>query len=638
MKIFIDREKILQQVWQLKKGNGGRLLLSQEESAVYAKAFLQAQRLARKDGELAFKAELLKQFSQEMSTVKVPFSPFHGSRRFDISSPSENKETAPFNYHTHGHSIINWEKLLRHGPQKIEEEILCMKDSDCKKAFLTAIRAFRHYMRRHDDCKELADRPPADFYEALQIIWFGQIFLRSEGASAAVSLGRMDKYLLPFAENCSDETIIDLLIAWFAKCCEGEESQNITLGEAPSDRLTVLFLKAMRLSRLWQPSFSLRVSDDTTNAVWDEALALTMSGCGQPSYFNSSSVMQALRKLDIPKEKLSDWAVVGCYEAVIPGESAPFTVAGVLSLPDTLMDFLKGNNSEPADFDLFIAKFLEYFRQRDWKGYFAKCKEDLRKYSVTPFESLMIEDCISKGKYLADSGGRYNTLGVTMLGIGTLLDSLLAIKYLVYTIHSATLKEVTEQTLNNSPLALKDQPFFGKSDPEIEHFATFVSEEICKHLLSVSLDDGTKLAPSYFLFGADIMWDIQATPDGRKSGDRLSYGCMPSERHSLAVTEKLRAAALIPHTMTPNGAPAMISISRNQLSIDQLKSLITGYFALGGSHLQCNVQDKETMLDAQKHPDEHHGLLVRVSGFSAPFIQIAPRWQQALIDRMDNQN
>lgn len=627
MKKIFRQDELLRHVHLKEQKSNNRRLCTPEETAAYSRIAQAAQRGVCAEDPLAIRAEFLRQFGENMPIVEDEYSPFCGSRCFD---PAADK-----GYRAHGHSIIDWECLLQKGPEEIENDILAMKDSGCKAAFLTTIRAFRGYIRRHKGCEELADRAPRDFFEALQLIWFGQIFLRAEGASAAISLGRMDKYLLPFAETCSDDTIIALLTAWFAKCCEGDESQNVTLGEAPSDRLTILFLKAMRLSRLWQPSFSLRVAADTSQAVWDEALALTASGSGQPSYFNSSVVMSSLKELDIPDEKLSDWAIVGCYEAVIPGETAPFTVAGALHLPDVLMSFLKGIDEEPVDFSAFTEDFLNYFCKCDWYGFFAAVKEKLKQSSVTPFESLMMKDCIRKGKYLSDCGARYNTLGVNILGIGTLLDSMLTIKQRVYTDRSVTLKELTEQTLNDQPGCKTGYPFFGQADPEIEHFASYISTELCKCLLKITLPDGTRLAPSFFRFGVDIMQDLQATPDGRKSGERVSYGCMPSEWHELAPTERLRAAAQISHNLTPNGSPAMISVSKTYFSPDSIKALISGYFALGGSHLHLNIQDKQTLLDAKEHPEFHGDLLVRVSGYSATFVKLAPRWQQALIDRME---
>ena len=633
----IDVKNLLEVVREREAECSSRNLYSNEESAIYLQAYQEAHRIAGNKSNLAFRAELLRQFSLMMPVVSEKHSPFHGSRRFDIRIPMREEATKHFAKLAHGHSIIDWETLLHYGPQKLENDILAMADSDCKEAFLTAIQSFRYYIRRHKDCKELADRPPVNFYEALQIIWFGQIFLRAEGASAGISFGRMDEYLLPFVTDCSDETIISLLIAWFAKCCEGDESQNVTLGEASSDRLTILFLKALNSCQLWQPSLSIRISSNISETVWQKALDLTLSGSGQPSYFNSPVVMEALQNLGIPEPKLFSWGSVGCYEPTIPAESAPFTVAAAVSLPDILMNFLKENTTEIADFDTFIKMFLDYFRNFDWAKCLGNCKDYLRNFSATPFESLMIKDCISKSRYLSDCGAKYNTLGVNMLGIGTILDSLLVIKHAVFTKRIVTLTELTKQTLNNSPIKFENCPFFGDSNQETEKFVTFVSEEICKYLLTIVLHDGTRLAPSYFLFGADIMTDVQATPDGRKFGERVSYGCMPSERHPIVQTERLRAAALIPHNMTPNGSPAMVSVAKNLLSADRLKGLIQGYFALGGSHLHFNMQDKETLIEAQKYPESHSDLTVRVSGYSAHFIRLAPRWQQALIDRIDNE-
>ena len=633
----VDIKKLLEVVRSREAECGSRNLYSNEESAIYLQAYKEAYSIAGHKGNLAFRAELLRQFSLMLPVVSEEYSPFHGSRRFDIRIPLTDEATKSFAKLAHGHSIVDWEKLLHYGPKKIENDILAMENSDCKEAFLIAIQSFRYYIRRHAGCEELANRPPANFYEALQIIWFGQIFLRAEGASAGISFGRMDEYLLPFVGNCSDEEIISLLIAWFAKCCEGDESQNVTLGEVSSDRLTILFLKALNRCQLWQPSFSIRISNSISEAVWSEALALTMSGSGQPSYFNSPVVMEALQKLGIPEEKCFNWGSVGCYEPAIVAESAPFTVAAAVSLPDILMDFLKETTAEIADFETFTEMFLNYFRNFGWIECLGKCKDYLRNFSATPFESLLTKDCISKGKYLSDCGAEYNTLGVNILGIGTILDSLLVIKHAVYDERIVTLAELTEQTLANSPIKFENCPFFGDSNPDSEKFVVYVSAEICKYLLTVVLHDGTRLAPSYFLFGADIMSDVQATPDGRKFGERVSYGCMPSERHPLAQTERLRAAALIPHNMTPNGSPAMVSIGKNLLSADRLKGLIQGYFALGGSHLHFNMQNKETLIEAQKYPENHSDLTVRVSGYSAHFIRLAPRWQQALIERIDNE-
>ena len=594
---------------------------------VLQKAFLEIVNETRRETagshDLLFRARLLRNFAE-----KIPVEPeliLQGSQRFCHTDAC-----------SYGHNIIDYPGFLREGLPERRRRILSMPAGMVKEAFLEAIDAFACYIRRHDGCEPLAERPPRTLREALQLIWFMQIFLHAEGASSAVSFGNLDRCLEPYLSS-DPEHDFELICAFLLKCCEGDESQNLTLSGGASARM---ILQAMRLMNLWQPSLSLKVDARTAPEIWDEALALTLTGSGMPSYFNAPVIAESLTGLGFPPERAEDWAVVGCYEATSPGDTLPLTVGGGFALPEIFARYLSvATAGNAADFlDGFRNYFAQEYRDRILPE-FNRDKAFLKEHSATPFESLCIKGCIENNRHASDGGAIYNLFGVNILGIGTLVDSIHAVNQLVYEDHACTLRELVEQTEQDFP----DENFrrrcrslsgkYGTDTPETNELAWELSSFIADVVLSHPLADGTRPCPGFFRFGSDITGRFPATPDGRRREDRCSYGCNPSEGTAASPTAILNSAAHIDQRHSPCGNPVLLSFSRKDLDATKLRRLIESYFAEGGTHLHVNIVSPEELLQARAEPERFSSLQVRVSGYSARFVTLDSIWQNAVIER-----
>ncbi len=572
---------------------------------------------------LVFRARLLHNFALRVPVKTEPV--FQGSQRFSSGG-------------AHGHNIVDYPGLLKDGIPLRRQMIEAMPDGMVKQAFLESLDAFAHYICRHENCAELAERPPRTLHEALQLVWFMQIFLHAEGASSAVSFGHLDQYLLPYLSD-HPEHDFELICAFLLKCCEGDESQNLTLTGGP---IALMILHAMRLLKAWQPSPSLRVDSNTAPELWDAALALTLDGSGMPSYFNTPAVAQGLRVLGIPANRANDWAIVGCYEASPPGDTVPLTVAGGFALPEIIAAYMQ--LADANDFDGFLAGFKQYFRQyyRDAiLPAFDQRKTALRENSATPFESICTRDCIAKNRHATDMGGIYNLFGVNILGIATLTDSIYTVRKLVYEEKFCTLKELSAQLTADFP----DESFrkhcrnlkgkFGTDEAGSNQLAHELSTLIADTVLEYPLADGSRPYPGFFWFGADINRPFPATPDGRRTSDRCSYGCNPSEGVVTVPTAALNSAVHIAQDRAGCGNPFILSFTRKDIDAPRLRQLIAGYFAGGGTHIHVNIASVEELKQAQCDPEKFTSLQVRVSGYSARFVAIDQKWQNALIDRTE---
>jgi formate C-acetyltransferase len=225
-------------------------------------------------------------------------------------------------------------------------------------------------------CIRLATAPVASFHEALQQVWFIQLFLHAEGGGAAVSFGRFDQYVGPFLERDLADGVLtlaqaeELLACFWLKACEGDESQNFVVGgvdaagKTAENHLSRFCLKVCRQLRVWQPSVSVRLGPESSDAFWHDAVALAEAGFGMPSFFNDPVVSRALEAAGVPAERARDYGIVGCYEATPQGDTQAYTVNGCLSLPDAFLAFFR-QESAADSFPAYLAAW-----QRFLAGYY----------------------------------------------------------------------------------------------------------------------------------------------------------------------------------------------------------------------------------------------------------------------------
>ncbi len=660
---------------------GRRLYAEDDDCRAYGQSLLRAYRATVGQPALARRARALTEFA---ATFPLRFDPddlLAGQQTFcppEVCADFSLQELRALGWADNGgHVVHDYEVLLRRGISGLAADLACVRaclpsvtspmEGD---AWGEALSAFRLFIQRHAqacpdpllavDLRRLANSPPQTFRQALQLVWLAQVFVHAENPSAALSFGRLDQYLWPFlredlaAGRTTWPQAQDLVGAFYLQCCAGDESQNLVVGGVDrtgrdaTNPLSILLLRVMRELRSFQPSLCVRVHDATPAQLWEEAGELAAVGDGQPGFLNDRVVIPALESVGIAPADAADYAIVGCYETVPQGAAWANTVAGCLHLPDLLSDSLATPAARQAtDFSAFLAGWRERMRTA-WEQERRRLQEQWnrkRDLAPSPFGSLLMRGCVEHLTPMEAGGAQYSLMGVNLLGLGTLVDGLHAVRALVYDEPSLTVAELAaaiaedfpNETLRRRLLHLPGR--YGTDTRATNALAAEVSEFLARMILDSRLDNGVRLYPGFFRFSGDIYGGKRASADGRRAGDLLSYGVAPSGAVEASLTSALRSAAHVRHKLCACGNPFSVSLASADLRRAGggrlIRDLVEGYFALGGFHLHFNTLSPEELRRAQAHPEQFAHLTVRVSGYSARFVKVDPRWQEAIIERAE---
>lgn len=654
------------------------MLLCDDEQRAYAEISNKAYTGSKGKPEVRRCADFLASFAKNFPISIRKDELIVGSQRFthpDWKNYLTDEQQKAGGAHSNmGHIVVDYGRMIRLGISGVRKELGMMPEGDNREAFSQTLQAFSTFISRHAEacrqaglediaavCANISETPPLTFHEALQMVWFIQIFLHAEGNSAAISFGRLDQYLWPSLESdLAKGTIgkcdaLELLCCFFMKCCEGDESQNLVVGgsdhgsNSMENPLSLLVLEASRKIKVWQPSLSVRIGKNTSEKFWKESLLLSAAGTGMPSFFNETVVAAGLEKLGIPAERAFDWGIIGCYEAAPQGDSYPMTVAGGFALPSILWDFLKTQACEKDDFPSFYSEFKSFFRshyEQKILPSFIERRENLKRNCPSPFESICVTGCVNSGLTVEEGGAIFNLFGVNILGLGTLIDSLLSIKKLIFEDREFTMAQMREQLEKDFPdqkLLLRCRSLsgkFGSDSADTNLMAKDLSAYFAGIVISKPFPNGVRPYPGFFWFGVDIGIKLPASADGRKENDRLSYGCGPGVfLQAPTVTAILNSAANLDHESCACGNPLTLSLNKSDVAgktgTARIRQIIETYFKKGGFHLQFNILSADDLRNAKEKPGEHQELTIRISGYSARFVTLAPRWQDALIERTE---
>lgn len=506
-------------------------------------------------------------------------------------------------------------------------------------------------------CERVPWEPARTFREALQSFWFVHLALHIESPSVAVSPGRMDQYLWPYCEadmeagRLTPAQVEEALACLWLKFWEGEESQNVTIGgmdaegQDATNPLSVLMVELTRVLRAFQPSLSVRAHENMPTPLLHAGLTLAQQGFGQPSFFSDETVTAALRSIGVPEEEAWDWAIVGCYEAVVAGAEWGRTVAGGVHLPHCVLAALK---RRPPNFCALLQATREELAAGIDRAVEAANAHERHEaeHAPSPFQSVLMRDCIERGRDIYRGGARHNYSACWLSGLATGVDSVAAVRRLVYRERALTLEQLChlletdfEGAEETRRMLLTRAPKFGNDLPEADDLARVLCRSFCEEVTRRRNPRGGIFQPSLAMYQQHYAgMDTGATPDGRRAGTPFSAGVGPSPGcNERGVTATLASCAKIPHDRAPNGNFLIVSlppeIVESLVGVVRLGILIATYFDLGGSHVMFNIVDAETLRDAQKHPERHRDLMVRISGLSAHFVTLAPHIQDDIIAR-----
>ena len=540
-------------------------------------------------------------------------------------------------------------------------------------------------------CRRVPEHAPSTLHEALQTYWFVHLGTITElNGWDAMSPGHLDQHLQPFYEQDLQSGLLDrdgakeLLACLWIKInnhtappkvgVTAKESgtyndfTQINLGGVRrdgSDGVSEFSLIALEVTdelHLLQPQPSVHISSKTPARFLKAAARVIRKGYGYPSVFNTDAVIMEQVGMGKSLEDAREGGTSGCIETGAFGKEA-YILTGYLNVPKILevtlnngvdplsgarVGIVTGDPRSFADFDQLYAAFvrqLEYMV--DLKiGMNNYIERMYAKYSPAPFLSAVIEGCIEKGRDYYDGGPRYNTTYIQCCGIGTVTDSLSAIKTHVYERQGLSWDRLLGALANNfagdEPLRLtlwNKTPFFGNDDDRADSLMQRVYASLFAAIDGKPNTKGTVYRLNMLSTTCHVYFGkmLGATPNGRLAHLPESDGTSPShgaDRHGpTAVIKSLAKMDQAKSGGTLLNQRFLPSVLATEQDLDQLCGLIRTYFALGGHHIQFNVVDTATLRQAQQTPDEYRNLLVRVAGYSDYFVDLDADHQEEIIRR-----
>ena len=526
--------------------------------------------------------------------------------------------------------------------------------------------------------------------EALQVLRVLHYAMWCEGEYHC-GLGRIDQYLYPYYEadikagRLTDETALEVLEEFFIACNrdsdlyigvqQGDNGQSVMLGGVTRDGKPAfnarsrLCLKACGELKLVDPKINLRVDKTTPLEIYEAGTELTAKGLGFPQYANDDVVIPALRRWGYELEDARDYSVAACWEFLVPGCGMDINNIDAVSFVGCLDAALRnlvaagrgGNVSgapraadavdEVVTFADVEAEFLDEVQRR--------ADALVKKYAHVeilpgPFVSVISTGCIEKGQDLC-KGGKYNNFGIHGTGIAVAVDSLASVRELVFEKKLVTLDELVkllDTDFAGRPdilAAAKAAPKMGNADPKADGIAKRLVD-FWGHVFDGRTNDRISPVtgkPGVFRPGTGsamyYIWharEVPASADGRLKGHPLSANYAPSldvpVKGPVSVVRSFTEPDLGP---VCNGGPLTIEIHDSAFAfpdgVAKVAQLVKFFIARGGHQMQINTINRETLRDAQAHPEKHRHLIVRVWGWSGYFVELDKEYQDQIIRRVE---
>jgi formate C-acetyltransferase len=545
-----------------------------------------------------------------------------------------------------------------------------------------------------DNCRRIPAKAPQDFWEALQMYWFVHLGTITElNGWDAMNPGHLDQHLLPFYEKglsegkLDRETAKELIECLWIKFnnhpappkvgVTAKESgtyndfTNINIGGLKPDgfdgvsEVSYIMLEVIDEMHLLQPGTNVQISHKTPERFLKAACRVIRKGYGYPSVFNTDEVIMEQLRVGKTLEDAREGGCSGCIETGAFGKEA-YILTGYLNVPKILelvlndgVDPITGrrvglNTGDPREFKDFDALYEAFGKQLN---YIVDLKIKVNNlierqyaaYAPAPFLSVVIADCIANSKDYYDGGPRYNTNYIQCCGIGTVSDSLSALKKHVFEDKTVTLEHLLETLQNNftdeEAMRLRlfnKTPFYGNDDD----YADAIMRRVYASLFAAIDGKPNTKGSHYHLNMLSTTCHVYfgkvlgATPNGRRAGTPISDGTSPShgaDRYGpTAVIQSLGKMDQSKSGGTLLNQRFLPSIVEDEDGIEKLAHLIRSYFRLNGHHIQFNIIASQTLRQAQAAPDEYRDLLVRVAGYSDYFVDLDEYHQNEIIARTEH--
>ena len=458
--------------------------------------------------------------------------------------------------------------------------------------------------------------------------------------------------------------------------------QNVTIGGQTTDKkdavneLSFTVLKSVAQTRLTQPNLTVRYHANLNKKFFDECIEVMKLGFGMPALNNDEIIIPSFINWGVNEEDAYNYSAIGCVETAVPGKwGYRCTGMSYINFPRVLLCAM--NNGVDLTSKKRFTKGYGYFTEmetyEDLLAAWDKTVREMTRYSVIVENAIdkaserdvpdvlcsaLTDDCIGRGKTIKEGGAVYDFISGLQVGIANMADSLAAIKKLVYEEKKITKQQLWDAILDNfqSPENKKIQEMLIEEAPKYGNDNDYVDNLVVEAYDSY-LDEIKKYPNTRYQRGpiggiryggtSSISANVGqgmgtiATPDGRNAFEPLAEGCSPAHNAdkngptaifktvSKLPTEKITGGVLLNQKMTPQ----MLSTEENKQKLEML--IRTFFNRLHGYHVQYNIVSKETLIDAQKHPEKHKDLIVRVAGYSAFFNVLSKKTQDDIIGRTE---
>lgn len=602
------------------------------------------------------------------------------------------------------HLTVDFETILKEGANslkdRVNEALLYHKGSErepflqsclnCLSAFslwhgryLDALSKKGEYKNNYEALRQVPFHPARNFYEAVQSLWFSFAFLRLCGNWPGI--GRIDRLLGDYLKSDLDSGALtmsearEILAHFFIKGCEwitglpdvpfygsgdAQHYQNIVLGGVDengneiTNEVTYLVLDILEELGISEFPTTVRIHRSTDEKLLYRVAEVMRYGGGILAVYNEDKVIEALVQDGYDPKEARGFANDGCWEVQIPGKTYftyyPFDSLQILQKKTLccydektcFSDFEELYQAYVKDLSSFVEGIFQ--NKRDFLE-----KENSQKWKKRPpctVVSLFEKGCIEKGLSYLEGGPVYNITSPHIGGLADTVNSLYAIKKLIFDEKKVTFPELmrilhcnwgNEEFLRQ--YTLNHYAYYGNDNDEVDEIAARLLSDFADICRSFDGKCGYRFPAGVSTFGRQLEWSPHrlACPHGRKAGEILAANCSPTPgTDKEGATAIIRSYCKAPLHKLATGAALDLKLLPSSVAgedgLNALISLLRGFVTLGGFFLQPDIVDASILRQAQEHPEDYSTLSVRVSGWNARFVTLSKEWQDMVIEQNEH--
>jgi len=504
----------------------------------------------------------------------------------------------------------------------------------------------------------LAERPPRTFHEALQLAYLYHELQEMEG-EAVRSMGRFDEVFYPFyrddvqsgrlTRDHAKELLKYFWIKFYARTGGTAFGKNFLFGPQINE-LSRLSIEVYREMRTVDPKLSVRLGAETPDDFLEQVVGCIQDGCTGIVIANDPAQVRMLIENGKPPEDAADYLLIGCYEPAVMGKELNCSGAALLNLAKSIE--LALDAPTPPSFDEFFAAYLDSLDSQ-----IAAALDQARRYermwpsvNPSPLLSGTMQSCLQSGRDVSEAGAQYNTTGALFAGLANAVDSLAVVEQLIYRDRHCSMAAL-EAALDadwegHEELRLTARhrvPKWGNNDDRVDRLAVAITDFLGRRInREPNARGGVFQAGLYAILHLAQFFGSEtgALPDGRRAGEPLAINTGATVgMDANGVTSLINSVTKIDLAQFPSGTVLDIMLHPSAVSgeegLQTISALIRSHFAQGGMAIQFNIFDPAILREAQRHPERHPNLQVRVCGWNVRFSNLRPEEQDLFIAKAE---